>query len=344
MDEGLNLWLIGSALAIGLAFGALLQRSRLCLVSAVSNLAIIRDSRQLQGFLALWVVAILGTLALESGGWVAVGESAYRGARLDWLTVSLGGSLFGFGSLLAGGCAGRTVVRAAEGHLGALITLVGFAFAATATLYGVLEPARIWLLEHTAVDLLSGDGGLGAVLGLPPWVPALVLSGACLAFLGFLPSGRNLILPGALLGLLIVAGWWATGYLAYDEWNPHPPNSVGIAGPLARGTVLLTSPVNLALDFGVPLIVAILTGAFLSALIGRQFHWVPPQPAHVGSHIVGGVLMGVGAILAGGCNVGNGMTGVSALSCRSFLALATIVLGMLAGLLWLHRREGLRHA
>ena len=129
MDD-LNLWLVGGGLFIGLLFGILVQRTQFCMVTAVSNIVLVRDY---------------------------------------WLVVIGGGLLFGVGSMLAGGCAGRTAVRAAEGNLGALVVLLAFALTAAGGYSGVLEPYRVWLIQNTAVELKAGDSALSTVLGLPLW-------------------------------------------------------------------------------------------------------------------------------------------------------------------------------
>jgi len=342
MEEDWNLWLIGGGFVIGLSLGALVQRSRFCLVAAVSNLALMRDYRQLHAFLAAVVVGTLGTLLLELGDWAPIAQSSYRNANLDWLGAGLGGLAFGFGAMLAGGCAARTLVRAAEGNLGSIIALLGFALGGMAALYGVLEPVHGWLRQQTAVALPGGDGGLGNLVGVPGWLPQLLIVLAALA--GIAVFGRTsrspgLVAVGAAVGLLVVAGWWVTGYLAQDEFDPKAPASLSIAGPLARTATYLTSPISPAPSFGIALIPGILLGAAAAALLGREFRWTAPAAGHVGQVLVGGILMGVGAMFAGGCNIGNGLTGVSTCSAEALLALGFIVMGMLLGLSWLSRDE-----
>ena len=344
MFDEINLTLVTGAALLGAAFGVVMQRSRLCFVAAVCNGVLIRDWRQLHGYLAAVGVALVGTLILESGGWVAIAESVYRSPSLAWLNLVLGGLVFGIGSLLAGGCASRTLVRSAQGNLGAIIALLGFAIAAMAALFGALAPVRAYLARIT-VELNGGDGALATQLGLPLWAPPLVLAAIILVLLLF--TGRSLRSPallvgGALVGLLIVTGWWLTGYLAVDEFDPRPAVSVSISGPLARASLYLISPSQPALAFGIPLVVGMLLGAFISAVVSRDFHWVPPQPEQVGPSLVGGLMMGTGAILAGGCNVGNGFSGVSTGAVAPLLAMAAIVIGMRIGLAWVTRREGRR--
>lgn len=337
VDHGL---MTGGALC-GLAFGVLLQRSRLCVVAAVSNLVLARDFRQLHGYLAAVAVALTGTYLLERGEWVAVAESAYRASALNWAAAGLGGLVFGFGSLLAGGCAGRTLVRVAEGNLGAWITLPAFVFGAMAALFGALLPVRC-LLSSLAWDPPGGDGGLAALLGLPPWLPVAVLVASCgLAIWRFGRRTRDpsIILAGVLAGGLVVLGWWWSGDLVADAFDPRAPVSLSIAGPLARSGIALATPDLPALGFGVPFLAALLISALGSALVSGQFHWVAPQSPQVGPCLAGGLLMGVGAIFAGGCNIGNGLTGLSTTSAQSLIALLAMGVGMVLGLRWVQRRE-----
>ncbi|MEA3409955.1 MAG: YeeE/YedE family protein [Pseudomonadota bacterium] len=342
MFEDINLILVIGGAVLGLLFGVVMQRSRLCLVAAVANWVLIRDWRQLHGYLAAVCVALIGTLVLELGGWVAVAESAYRTPSLDWLNRVLGGIAFGFGSVLAGGCASRTLVRSAQGNLGAMIALMGFALAAMAALFGALQPVRGYL-GGVSVELAGGDGAVATQLGLPLWAPSLALAATGLGLL-FIGRSRDhgLLLGGALVGLLVAGGWWLTGYLAVDEFDPRAPVSISVSGPLARASLTLVSPSHPDLAFGVPLAAGMLLGALVSAVVSREFHWIAPQPEQVGPNLLGGLMMGAGAIFAGGCNIGNSMTGVSTAAVGPLLATAAIFAGMLLGLAWVSRRERLR--
>lgn len=68
----LNLWLIGGGLGSGLLFGAIVQRSRFCTLAAVSNWVLMRDLRQVHGYLAAVAIAVAGTAVLEFTGLVPV--------------------------------------------------------------------------------------------------------------------------------------------------------------------------------------------------------------------------------------------------------------------------------
>ncbi len=341
MNENLPIVLSVGALLIGLVFGVVAQRSSFCTVAALSNWVLLRDYRQVHAYLAALGVALLGTGLLEWGEWVAISESSYRGARLDWVGLLLGGLVFGFGSLLAGGCATRTLIRTAEGNLGALVTLLVLATLAMTTLFGLLEPVRGWIMEASALHLAYGRSALASWLFVPPAL--LAIGGAVLCGLVVL-SRRRLARspghggpPGAMIGITITAGWWLTGHLADDGFGSEPPVSVSVVGPLARGATYVTLGRVTGSLFGLFLIAGIFVGALLSALISRSFRWIRPDGSRFGAYLAGGCLMGAGAIMAGGCNVGQGLTGLATLSLQSIVATMAIVLGMRIGLWWLQR-------
>ena len=73
MDD-LNLW-FGGGLFLGLLFGIVVQRTQFCMVTAVSNVVLMRDFRHAHAYFAALLVAILGTLFLEAGGLVAISET-----------------------------------------------------------------------------------------------------------------------------------------------------------------------------------------------------------------------------------------------------------------------------
>lgn len=340
MNESVPTSLAVGGLLIGFVFGIVAQRSSFCTVAALSNWVLLRDYRQVHAYMAALGVALVGTGLLEWGGWVLISDSSYRGARLDWINLSLGGLVFGIGSMLAGGCATRTLIRSAEGNLGALMILLVLAVTAMAALFGVLEPLRGWIAEHSALYLSDGRSALAGWLSVPPAAPAIV--GALLCAVVVLQFGdwRNhpgMVAAGALVGLTIIAGWWLTGYLVYDEFESAPPISVSVVGPLARGFTYLTLGRVTGSLFGLFLIAGIFAGALLSALVSGTFRFVRPDGSRMGVYLTGGSLMGVGAILASGCNVGQGLTGLATLSLQSIVATVAIVFGMSIGMWWLQR-------
>jgi len=344
-------WMLAGGLVFGLLFGVLLQLSRFCLLSALSNYLIFRDWRQIHAWLAALVVAVAGVAYLEQAGIADIPASTFRLTAITLGGSVLGGLVFGVGAVLAGGCASRTLIRASEGNFGSLIAMVSFGLAAAATLFGVFAPFRNYLQSATELSLFAGETALHGLFGLMPVTMALIVMAALLVLLGY--TGRTLrdwrlLGAGAGIGCLMVAAWWFTGYLVQDEFEPMPPFSLSVSGPLARTSLWITTGSLSASWFGISLVFGMLAGGFFSALASRTYHWVMPEAAHVPHMIAGGFLMGVGAVFAGGCNIGQGLAGLSTLSCSSLIACLAILLGMRLGLAFMtfdeSRRERLAAA
>ncbi|MCG6861784.1 MAG: YeeE/YedE family protein [Chromatiaceae bacterium] len=339
----INPWLAGGGLALGVAFGVIAQWSRFCVVAAVSNVALMRDFRQLSAYLAAVGIAVAGTFLLEWSQLVPIADTGFRRPALNWIGALGGGLIFGVGSMLAGGCASRTLIRSAEGNIGALLTLLTFALASMGTLFGVLGPLREWVLAR-AVTIPAGDASLSVILGWHAWALPVGISLGCLAVVLRLARSRDYLgalSAGSLIGLLVVAGWWVTGVLAHDDFDPLPPSSLAVAGPLARSAAWLSVGWSTGTAFSLALIPGALLGALAAAVVAGEFHWIPPASDRVGAYLGGGALMGFGAAMAGGCNIGQGLTGLATLSATSLLAVAGIFAGMSLGLFWVSRSTAL---
>ena len=339
MWDQINPWLAGGGLALGAAFGVVAQRSRFCVVAALSNFVLMRDYRQLHAYLAALAVAVAGTFVLEWTEVVAIADSGYRRPALNWIGALGGGMVFGIGAMLAGGCASRTLVRTAEGNLGALLTLVAFAAVGMGTLFGVLDPLRGWVLDR-ALPLATGDSSVSVLMTWPLWIVPLGVGLLCLGVILFLGDWRGhkaTIVGGMLIGLLVVGGWWITGVAGVDPFDPAPPASLAMAAPLARTAAWLAMGQPTGTAFALFLVPGVLLGAMAGAFFSGELRWVAPAGDRVAAYLGGGGLMGFGAVIAGGCNIGQGLSGVATLSMTSLLAAAGIVAGMLAGLRWVSR-------
>ena len=331
--EGINAWLVGGGLVVGAVFGVLVQRFRFCMVAATGNWLLVKDNRLVLAFLSVWIVAIGGTVYLEWSEWIEIDKSAYRNSQFDWLGVILGGVLFGIGATLAGGCATRTLVRSMEGSLHAWLALISFMVVAAITQFGYLEPVRLGLTAMTAVTLQT-DAGLASVFSLSGILVATVVILGLLAFLVFLVQQGgmhgSMIIVGAIIGALVVFSWIVTGDLAQDEFDPRSPSAMTMSGPLARFGYMLTGRVP-ALSFAIAFVIGTAFASLLSALVTREFKIIPIQKGMAKFSLLGGALMGIGGILAYGCNIGQGLSGMSTLSIESLLATLSMFVGAVIG-------------
>jgi hypothetical protein len=141
------------------------------------------------------------------------------------------------------------------------------------------------------------------------------------------------VAAGAVIGLLVAAGWYATGYLGADDFNPVPVTSLTFVAPIADALQYVMLSTGSTLNFGIVTVFGVFAGSLVTALLTGRFHWEGYQsPRHMLRSAGGAALMGVGGVCAFGCSIGQGLTGFSTLALASFVAVAGIVLGTAAGL------------
>jgi uncharacterized membrane protein YedE/YeeE len=94
----------------------------------------------------------------------------------------------------------------------------------------------------------------------------------------------------------------------------------------------LGDPANVAMiNFGIAALAGVILGGFLYAIATKGFRYERFLTLKdFGSHVLGGALMGTGGVLAMGCTIGQGVTGISTLATGSILAFLSIVIGAAA--------------
>lgn len=342
-----------AGLLLGMVFGATVQRSGFCTMGAVSDWVLMSDSARLRSWGLAIAVAMLGSQLLHLSGLIDLRASIYTGPSLGWLGAALGGLLFGFGMVQAGGCGNRTLARLGAGNLKSLLVVLMIGLSGYITLRGLLGPARVWLDRWSAIDLkargFSGQA-LPDLLGGPAgqswadpqalrWLLGLGLP-ALLLFWVFrdarFRARGQLIAAGVIVGLIIVAGWAATGILGADDFDPAPLASMTFVAPIGAALQYLMTFTGMRLDFGISSVGGVILGAFLMAKHDDSFRLEGFTSAgDMLSHLLGGILMGVGGVLALGCTVGQGLTGLSTLALGSFVAVGGIVIGGILGVRYL---------
>lgn len=313
-------------LLMGVIFGVAAQVSRFCL-----RRGLVRGAER-RSALGTWVfallVALLATQGASLAGWIDLSAHRFAEPGVPVLAIALGGLLFGAGMVLTRGCVSRLTVLAGGGNLRAVTVLLTFAIVAHATLKGVLAPVRTGLGANT-VDL--GDAAFGAGLpgGAAVWTAVLAVGMAALVVRS---GARPLTLALAgLIGLLVPLGWVGTGVLLYDDFDPIALQTMSFTAPWADALFWTVASSSIPAGFGVGLVGGVILGAALSALVRGEARLESFEaPGQTLRYIAGGALMGFGGVLAGGCTVGAGLSGVSALSVAAMLALAGIVIGALA--------------
>jgi uncharacterized protein len=342
-----------AGLLIGLAYGAVGLLSGFCLLSGLRGWWASGDSRLIRSYALALGVAIAAAQLLAAGGVVDLGKSIYLQPSFSAPLMFAGGLLFGYGMVLSNGCGSRALVLLGGGNLRSFVVVIVLGIAAEMTLKGLIAPARIALLQVSqtapaSVSLPALLSTLGLGENLARTVAVSVLSGALIIFaFAHAPFQRawGQIAAGIAVGLLVTAGWFATGYLGADDFNPTPVTSLTFIAPIADAVQYTMLSTGLTLNFGVAMVAGVFAGSLATALATRRFHWEGfSSPQHMLRSIGGAALMGAGGAMAYGCSIGQGLTGLSTLALASFVAVAGILLGTAAGLRGALRVQPLRSA
>lgn len=338
--EPLQLALLGG-LIIGALFGGIAQATAFCSSGAILDLVRDGNGNRLRAWGLAAAVAIFSTQLLLRFVIVDVRKSIYLTVPLTVAGPVLGGLMFGIGMILAQGCAARNLFRLGGGNLRALVVVIVFSVAAYAAMRGILAPGRLVLEALTRADV--GALGIPELLArrlsvtaeTARWSTALggagILGALCFASPAFRSSPRN-IAAGLGIGLLVTAGWYLTGALARDDFNPAPLASLTFVAPLGDSLQYVMIFTGMSANFGIALVGGVILGSFVVALARGRFRIEGfADQGDFLRQLVGATLMGMGGVLAMGCTIGQGLTGLSTLSSGSLLAAMSICLGGFLG-------------
>jgi uncharacterized membrane protein YedE/YeeE len=340
VQDGGNIVVI-SGLLIGLVYGAVGLLSGFCLLSGLRGWWAIGDSRLIRTYALALGVAIAAAQLLAASGVVDLGKSIYLQPSFSAPLMFAGGLLFGYGMVLSNGCGSRALVLLGRGNLRSFVVVIVLGIAAEMTLKGLIAPARIAVLQASqaspasvSLPALLSTWGVGETFART--LAASAISGALIIFaFAHAPFQRawGQIAAGLTVGLLVAAGWFATGYLGADDFNPAPVTSLTFIAPIADTVQYAMLSTGLTLNFGITMVTGVFAGSLVTALATRRFQWEGfTSPRHMLRSISGAALMGAGGAMAYGCSIGQGLTGLSTLALPSSVAVAGILLGTAAGL------------
>jgi len=285
-----------------------------------------------------------------------VGGQAVRGSVSPaGISVIVGAFMFGVGMQLGGGCASGTLYSAGGGNTRMLATLAAFIAGsllgtAHAPWWGRLPAAK----PTSLVALFGTYGGLAVSLALFAAIAgatvlierarygSIVSSVTTTARAPRIVSGPWPLVAGAIglalvnITTLLVSGrpWSVTG--AFALWGAKIGSAAGMsvaAWPYwAAPAQAATLKARVALDVQSVMNGGIVLGALAAAAAAGRFAPAWRVPARsLAAAIIGGLLLGYGARIAYGCNIGAYFSGISSGSLHGWLWMAAALFGNLAG-------------
>ena len=367
MDESVNLAarVVWGGFALGLVLGFVAARTNFCIMGAISDVINMEHWGRARMWLLAMAVAMTGANLLHYFDLIDLTRSFYQRPLLPWLSMLLGGTLFGIGMTIAGGCANKNLLRLGGGSVRSLVVLVFLAISAYMTIKGLFGQWRASYLDPVALDLASlglRSQSLAELLsrltGMPANSALLAATGAVVvALLIFVLKDKDFRVSGeqmagcAILGLLVTAGWYLSGHIGFAEdadtlemtyfaTNSRTIESLSFVAPAAYSLELLMlwTDQSLRMTFGIATAAGVVLGSFIHAVTSRRFHWEGfASLEDLRNQLLGGILMGFGGVLAMGCTIGQGLSGISTLALGSFISVAGIVVGSVAAMKWQER-------
>ena len=334
----------------GMVFGAVANRTNFCTMGAISDVVFMGDYRRMRAWMLSILIAIIGTQGLHVAGVIDIYSSIYLTPNFGWFGNILGGLLFGFGMSLAGGCGNKTLVRIGGGSLKSIIVFLIMGVVAYMTMRGLTGLLRVDIQDLTNINL--GESGVPSqgivdILAVATgadnlsirWLVVALFAGGlsfyCFKDKSFRASQMH-ILSGLIIGALITAGWWITGVLGYDDFDPVRLTSFTFVAPVGESIQYLMIFTGATINFGIAAVGGVIFGSFLAALVTKTFKIEAFADSNdLLRHMGGAVLMGFGGVTAMGCTIGQGITGMSTLSTGSLITLVSIIVGGIYGMKYL---------
>ncbi|MEY4316604.1 MAG: hypothetical protein RI902_412 [Pseudomonadota bacterium] len=332
-------WVLAAGgLCVGLLFGFFAQRAKFCLRAAVVEFWHHQFGEKLSVWLLTFASTIIAIQALMVLGQLDVSTTRQLANRGSLSGALVGGLMFGAGMIMTRGCASRLLILSANGNLRALLSGLIFAVTAQSALSGALSPLRLEVTEWWTVE----GGSSRDVLAILGWshstglVIGLVWLLAALYFTTRTTQRKWMWLGGIGTGLSVALAWFFSYQVAQASFEVVPVQGITFSGPSAEWLmrVLAPNPPHIGFDFG--LLPGVFLGSFVSAWLGNELQLEGFKDGYsMRRYIFGAIFMGFGAMLAGGCAVGAGVTGGAIFALTAWVALLGMWMG--AGLVdrWL---------
>jgi uncharacterized membrane protein YedE/YeeE len=335
--QGVSLGFIVSGLVVGGLIGFILQRGRFCMNTAFRDTIFIKDLTMFRAYLIALIVMIVGSNILNDMGVIHLkAQTFYPMANI------IGGFIFGLGIVMAGGCGSGIIYRMGEGQLASWVAVLGFFLGIGMTTQGILKPVnQLFRSVKVGPSGMTLFGLFGDSLAIK-WIVIAILCTALFLFtLKSKPfslrkqKGFYWSVTALLMGLMGIITFWAS-----EHWG-SPGFARGLNFTTPTGEFFFSLLTGDAKSTYFPMfdlgpfkvtwaefyIVGVPIGAAISAKILKEFTWKIAPAGEMLTVLAGSIMMGFGAVCAGGCNVGQALTGFATLSVGSIVATIAIILG-----------------
>ncbi|MEM7270251.1 MAG: YeeE/YedE family protein [Pseudomonadota bacterium] len=327
---------LGGGLLLGLAG----QMGRFCTLGAIEDALYGQDYDRLRMWSLAIGLSIAGAFILLELGYFAVEDTIYAARAWDPAASVIGGLIFGYGMAIAGNCGFGALTRLGGGDLRSFLIVIVMGISAYMTIGGPIGLLRV---ELFGPETFSGDladfgfaHAASAATGVSNLMAALLIAAV---FILLALSGAQFrrspthILWSVVVAIAIISAWAGLGGLSANSFDNIQVESHTFTAPVGETMLYLMTATGGGVSFSIGSVAGVLVGAAIGAQLRGRFRWEAcDDPQELGRQIFGGFLMGVGAVLAVGCSVGQGLTAMSTLSFSAPVVLASIFVGANIGL------------
>lgn len=323
-----------SGLFLGILLGFAMQRGRFCMAGGLRDLYLFRDGRMFIAILIVISIQSVGLFTFSHFGLAKIPTDAF-----PWLATIVGGVLFGAGMGCAGSCSTGAYYRAAEGLIGSILAVIGFIIAS----WWIRQP----LLKSAFQPITSpklDNGTITQTFNIPPYIAILILIVITgLLVFRHLKRSSAVKIPKmkakrtGLAHILFEARWHPfitaiiIGFIALLAWPSSLSDGriggLGISGPSAQFYALVTEGNLKFFNWAGYLLIGIFAGSLIAAKGSREFKFRNPGFSVLIRSLAGGLLMGIGSGLAGGCMLGNTLVNTAWFSWQGWVFIPCIVIG-----------------
>ncbi|WP_456079853.1 YeeE/YedE family protein [Mogibacterium sp.] len=318
-------------LLVGIAFGFVLKKSRICYTGTIRDIYL-----EGRNYNLLLLLATIFTEAVVYNIFVIAGyvTDGYM-TSFSLVALPVGSMLFGFGAVMSSGCLTMSIVKSGDGRIIGWISLatfmiVGCFFSAG----GGRFFAGKFIQTYEVFDKeLIEDARIR--LGISVVVTILIYVAMWRKAKKKKKKSHNLnlrnkdvwfILSGIVLGI---------AFPVSEHFGRI--GGVAIVSPLLSYPFTIMKPAQIVggcniydqhFGLGSTLVFGILLGSFLTSVLSKEFHVVIPSMGQIVKTIIGSAMMAFGALVAGGCLVGNGLVKTAQFSAKAWVSLIFIALGI----------------
>ncbi|WP_430787316.1 YeeE/YedE family protein [Virgibacillus flavescens] len=331
-------------LLIGLLLGYTLFHARFGFTSAFRRIMSVGNGQAMRSHMLMLAVAVTLFAPILAFGFSFFGGDVAGYVSPVGVSLFVGAFIFGIGMQLGGGCASGTLYAVGGGRTVMFVTLLFFIIGATVGAYHL----PFWTEDLPAYEPISlatstglGYGGAWAVsialFAIITWITLVVekkkrpprmapkpsTTGWKRIFRGSWPLFAAAIALAVLNALTLMtrgAPWGVTS--AFSLWGSKVAMFLGFdveswgywqgaSAEVLQSSIFADS--TTVLNFGVIL------GAFLASAAGGLFKFTKLNPKNIAASVIGGLLLGYGARLAFGCNIGAYFGGIASFSVHGYI-------------------------